>query len=44
LSEPASLFSDGEELLLLELSGLLSDEEADPLPLDELPLEEDFFA
>jgi hypothetical protein len=55
LSELALLFSEleplfseeeEEEPLLFELSLLLSDEdaEADPLPLDEFPLEEDFFA
>jgi hypothetical protein len=49
LSELALLFSEEEEeLLLFELSLLLSaeDAEADPLPLDEFPLEldEDFFA
>ena len=50
LSELALLFSaeegEEEEPLLFELSLLPSDEdaEADPLPLDEFPLEEDFFA
>jgi hypothetical protein len=46
LSELAPLFSDVEEPPLFEVSVLLSDgdAEADPLPLDEFPLEEDFFA
>jgi hypothetical protein len=48
LSELALLFSEEEEeSLLCEPSLLLSDEdaEADPLPLEEFPLElEDFFA
>jgi len=46
LSELAPLFSAVEEPLLFDVSVLLSDEdaEADPLPLDGFPLEEDFFA